>query len=66
MLHSLNRKKTTHKIRVMFQGYYMESEKLQGQTVCNTDAASQIRERLFLSTVDMNPSVVSALKGKIT
>lgn len=43
----------------------MESEKLQGRMVCSMDAANLIQERLFLSTVDVNPSMLSGLKGVI-
>lgn len=50
----------------MFPGYYMESDKLQGQMVCSMDAANLIQERLVLSTVDMNPTTLSGLKGMIT
>lgn len=60
------KKKKNHKITAMFQGYHMESEKMQGQMVFSMDAASLIQERSFLRTVDVNLSTLSGLKGMIT
>lgn len=50
----------------MFQGYYIESDKLQGRMVRSMDAANLIGERLALSSVDVNPTTLSGLKGMIT